>query len=48
MYQPIQEDPVACGEAEDGDVDLCILQPAFPPLKKEKLADGTEVNKFGD
>lgn len=39
------EDPVAGGAAEDDDVDLSILQPAFPPLKKEKLADGTEVRK---
>ena len=30
---------------EDGDEALSLLKPAFPPLKKEKLADGTEVRK---
>jgi RNA-binding protein PNO1 len=33
------------GSMDDEEVDLNILKPAFPPLKKEKLADGTEVRK---
>nr|AQS22693.1 RNA-binding protein pno1 [Pseudodiaptomus poplesia] len=31
--------------AEDGAENLEVLKPAFPPIKKEKLADGTEIRK---
>ena len=40
----IQEAGVSESVGEDHEVDLDLLKPVFPPLKKEKLADGTEVN----
>jgi hypothetical protein len=35
------------GNGDSTDTTAEVLRPAFPPIKKEKLADGTEVMDTG-
>jgi len=45
LKRKMDADVTPMDSTEDGDEALSLLKPAFPPLKKEKLADGTEVRK---
>eukprot|EP00088_Acartia_fossae_P067295 TRINITY_DN8394_c1_g1_i1.p1 TRINITY_DN8394_c1_g1~~TRINITY_DN8394_c1_g1_i1.p1 ORF type:complete len:255 (-),score=54.92 TRINITY_DN8394_c1_g1_i1:97-819(-) len=41
----VDESVDTTGELAGDEETLAVLKPAFPPLKKEKLSDGTEIRK---